>query len=83
MNYNNLTPDEERVIMRKGTESPFSGEYCDHKSDGAYVCRRCDVKRPRVGAQGTVRLDFSGEPPVAKALMRKRRMSPLTCEASY
>ena len=36
-----LTPEEERVIVHKGTERPFSGEYVAHKEDGAYHCRQC------------------------------------------
>jgi len=40
---NKLTPAEERVIVHKGTERPFSGEYDDFFQEGTYVCRRCDA----------------------------------------
>jgi peptide methionine sulfoxide reductase msrA/msrB len=41
--YNDLTPDEERVLIHKGTEVPFSGEYYVHNEDGTYTCKRCDA----------------------------------------
>ncbi len=41
MKKNALTPEEERVILQKGTEPPFSGEYYQHTADGTYVCRQC------------------------------------------
>jgi peptide-methionine (R)-S-oxide reductase len=43
MEYNKLTPDEEHVILHKGTERPFVGEYTDLKEAGTYVCRQCDA----------------------------------------
>ena len=36
-----LTPEEQRIIVGKGTEPPFSGKYVNHKADGTYACRRC------------------------------------------
>lgn len=38
---NQLTPQEERVIVHKGTEAPFTGEYNNFHGKGTYVCRRC------------------------------------------
>jgi peptide methionine sulfoxide reductase msrA/msrB len=43
MKYNELTPEEENVIVDKGTERPFSGEYWDHKEEGTYMCKRCNA----------------------------------------
>ena len=43
MKYNSLTPDEERVILQKGTERPYTGKYTDHKEGGTYTCKRCDT----------------------------------------
>jgi methionine-R-sulfoxide reductase len=41
--YNPLTPEEERVIVHKGTERPFIGEYVSTKGAGTYTCRRCNA----------------------------------------
>lgn len=43
LNQCNLTLEEERVIVDKGTETPFSGEYYDHFEEGIYACKRCDT----------------------------------------
>jgi len=41
--YNKLTAAEERVILNKGTERPFSGEFDKHYESGTYICRQCDA----------------------------------------
>ena len=41
--YNDLTKEEEDVIIHKGTESPFSGKYDNFREKGTYVCKRCNV----------------------------------------
>ncbi|TSC84692.1 MAG: peptide methionine sulfoxide reductase msrA/msrB [Parcubacteria group bacterium Gr01-1014_13] len=43
MQLNPLTPEEEKVIVHKGTERPFTGEYDDFFVPGTYVCRRCNT----------------------------------------
>ena len=40
---NELTPDEEFIILRKGTERPFTGEYDNLKDPGTFLCRRCQA----------------------------------------
>jgi methionine-R-sulfoxide reductase len=39
--YRSLTPEEQRVILHKGTERPFSGEYDNFYQKGSYHCRQC------------------------------------------
>lgn len=36
-----LTPEEERIIVHKGTEAPFSGKLNKHYEKGLYLCKRC------------------------------------------
>lgn len=42
-NYNPLSPEEQRVILRKGTEMPFTGEFNTWKAAGTFVCRQCEA----------------------------------------
>ncbi len=41
MNYNPLTPEEQYVIIKKGTERPFTGKYDKHFEKGTYTCKQC------------------------------------------
>lgn len=39
--YRKLTSEEEYVIVKKGTEQPFTGDYYQHHEKGVYCCKRC------------------------------------------
>jgi len=39
--YRPLTPEEEKVIIHRGTEPPFTGKYYHFKGEGTYLCKRC------------------------------------------
>lgn len=41
--YNKLTPEEERILIHKGTEFPGTGEFLGNKQPGTYICRRCNA----------------------------------------
>ena len=36
-----LTPEQFRILRKKGTERAFTGEYHDSKREGLYVCAGC------------------------------------------
>lgn len=40
---NKLSPEEEFVILKKGTEMPFSGKLLNEKRNGTFHCKRCDA----------------------------------------
>ena len=42
--FKKLTPQEEQVIIDKGTEAPFTGTYYQHFEKGIYTCKRCGGK---------------------------------------
>lgn len=42
MELNKLTEEEKRVIIDKGTEARFVGEYTNNKETGVYVCKQCN-----------------------------------------
>lgn len=42
MKLNDLTDEEERVIIGKGTEAPFTGKYTSNFDEGIYYCKRCN-----------------------------------------
>lgn len=36
-----LTPEEEYILLHRGTEPPFSGKYNEFWEKGTYVCKLC------------------------------------------
>ena len=39
-----LTKEEENIIVKKGTEIPFTGKYFAFWEKGTYICKRCGAK---------------------------------------
>jgi peptide methionine sulfoxide reductase msrA/msrB len=42
--YKELSKKEEKVIIHKGTEPPFSGKYHAFWEKGTYVCKQCGAE---------------------------------------
>jgi peptide-methionine (R)-S-oxide reductase len=42
--YNELTAEESRIILNKGTEWANTGEYNSTTAAGVYVCRQCNAR---------------------------------------
>ncbi len=42
--YNQLTLEEQHVILEGGTETPFTGSLLNNKEDGTYICKRCNAQ---------------------------------------
>lgn len=43
MKLNTLNPEEQFVILNKGTERPFTGQYTNHFEKGVYACKQCST----------------------------------------
>ena len=44
MEYHSLTAAEQHIMIDKGTEAPFSGQYEDFWQEGTFACKRCGTK---------------------------------------
>lgn len=38
-----LSPEQFRILVEKGTERPFTGEFLDNKDAGVYKCAACET----------------------------------------
>ncbi len=41
--YNKLTKEEEYVVLKKGTERPWTGDLLNNKKTGTYICAQCNA----------------------------------------
>lgn len=43
MEFNKLNKEEQQIIIHKGTEKPFTGDYYLTKESGVYICKQCNT----------------------------------------
>ncbi|MBI4268583.1 methionine-R-sulfoxide reductase [Candidatus Uhrbacteria bacterium] len=86
MNTHNsdLTPEEKKVILEKGTEAPFTGEYVNNTRVGTYVCRQCGASLYRSGDKfdsgcGWPSFDDEIEGAVKRSLDADGQRTEITC----
>ncbi|MDX1809952.1 MAG: methionine-R-sulfoxide reductase [Sulfurospirillaceae bacterium] len=86
MQFNKLSPEEERVILDKGTEMPYSGEYDSFYEDGVYLCKRCDASLFTSNSKfksgcGWPSFDDAIEGAVNETIDSDGRRTEITCKA--
>lgn len=82
--YNKLTAAEKHVIVDKGTERPFSGEYETNTASGTYLCRRCNARLYKSGDKFDARCGWpSFDDAISDAVKRTTdadgRRTEITC----
>jgi methionine-R-sulfoxide reductase len=85
VSYNELTEQEARVILHKGTERPFSGEYEEFDEKGTFICKRCNAPLYRSASKFDARCgwpSFDDEIPgaVRRETDRDGRRTEILCE---
>ena len=82
--YQSLTPEEESVIIYKGTERAFTGKYDKFYEAGIYVCKRCSAelyKSTDKFNSGCGWPSFDDEIPGAVLRSRDGFRTEITCKA--
>ncbi|CAA6810396.1 MAG: Peptide methionine sulfoxide reductase MsrB (EC [uncultured Campylobacterales bacterium] len=68
-----LTNEEKRIIVNKGTEAPFSGKYNSFYEEGVYHCKQCGEQ---LFSSDTKFNSRSGWPSFDEALPNKVKQIP-------
>lgn len=84
MQFNELTSFERYVIIDKGTEMPFTGEYDKFNEAGTYICKQCNAPLYRSEAKfdsgcGWPSFDDEIEGAVKKTLDADEYRMEITC----
>jgi len=82
--YNELDHAEKQVILQKGTEQPFSGEYETNWSTGTYLCKRCNARLYESGDKFDARCGWPSFDDAIKGAVRRTpdadgRRTEITC----
>lgn len=82
--YRKLTDFEQYVILEKGTERPFTGEYTDFKGNGTYTCKQCGAALYKSNTKfnsecGWPSFDDEIKGAVTKTLDADGRRTEITC----
>lgn len=82
--YNELTKEEQRIIIEKGTEYPNTGKYNKHYEEGTYICKQCNQELYHSSSKfnsncGWPSFDDEIEGAVKRVLDSDGRRTEITC----